>query len=306
MNLSEIQNILQIMKFDRPIRSAAQFHREEDGSAYDVWKLETDAGAAVLKMISPQEREVWQTFFLHGAPGTPEIYGLAEHEGQNYLLMEFFAGETLSQADRSHWQRALDALIAMQNAFWQNTEQAGAGWRFEKKFASEQRWLPYMDDLAEAYRAYLTEVARVPRTLCNDDLLPFNVLVNEERVVILDWEYGGILPYPCALARLLAFGEEGTDFFFRMSQADRDFALRYYYDHLLREKEIPWEKYLRTMQLFSLKEYAEWVYLARKEKDLSGVNYRKYYEKCKILAAELGFSAPCGKREIATLPPCEL
>ena len=85
----------------------------------------------------------------------------------------------------------------------------------------------YMDDLAEVYRAYLAEAARVPRTLCNDDLLPFNVLVNEERAVILDWEYGGILPYPCALARLLAFGEEGTDFFFQMTRADREFALRY-------------------------------------------------------------------------------
>lgn len=296
MDLSEMQNILRKMEFDRPIRSAVQFCSEEDGSPYDVWKIETDAGAVVLKKISLQEREVWQTFFPHGAPGTPKVYGLAAHEGQDYLLMEFFAGETLSQSSRSHWQRALDALIALQRAFWENTEQAGAGWTFEKKFASEQRWLPYMDDLAEVYHAYLTEAARVPRTLCNDDLLPFNVLVNEERAVILDWEYGGILPYPCALARLLAFGEEGTDFFFQMTRADREFALRYYYDHLLREKNIPWEEYLRTMKLFFLKEYAEWVYLARKEKDLTGANYRKYYEKCRILAGELSLSTPRGSQ----------
>ena len=250
----------------------------------------------MLKKISLQEREVWQTFFPHGAPGTPKVYGLAAHEGQDYLLMEFFAGETLSQSSRSHWQRALDALIALQRAFWENTEQAGAGWTFEKKFASEQRWLPYMDDLAEVYHAYLAEAARVPRTLCNDDLLPFNVLVNEERAVILDWEYGGILPYPCALARLLAFGEEGTDFFFQMTRADREFALRYYYDHLLRKKNIPWEEYLRTMKLFFLKEYAEWVYLARKEKNLTGANYRKYYEKCRILAGELSLSTPRGSQ----------
>ena len=281
-----MQNILREMEFDRPIRSAVQFCSEEDGSPYDVWKIETDAGAVVLKKISLQEREVWQTFFPHGAPGTPKVYGLAAHEGQDYLLMEFFAGETLSQSSR----------IALQRAFWENTEQAGAGWTFEKKFASEQRWLPYMDDLAEVYRAYLAEAARVPRTLCNDDLLPFNVLVNEERAVILDWEYGGILPYPCALARLLAFGEEGTDFFFQMTRADREFALRYYYDHLLREKNIPWEEYLRTMKLFFLKEYAEWVYLARKEKDLTGANYRKYYEKCRILAGELSLSTPRGSQ----------
>ena len=139
MDLSEKQNILRKMEFDRPIRSAVQFCSEEDGSPYDVWKIETDAGAVVLKKISLQEREVWQTFFPHGAPGTPKVYGLAAHEGQDYLLMEFFAGETLSQSSRSHWQRALDALIALQRAFW-DTEQAGAGWTFEKKFASEQRW----------------------------------------------------------------------------------------------------------------------------------------------------------------------
>ena len=43
MDLSEMQNILRKMEFDRPIRSAVQFCSEEDGSPYDVWKIETDA-----------------------------------------------------------------------------------------------------------------------------------------------------------------------------------------------------------------------------------------------------------------------
>ncbi len=103
------------------------------------------------------------------------------------------------------------------------------------------------------------------------------------------WEYGGILPYPCALARLLAFGEENTDFMFQMSLEDKEFAVWYYYDYLIKSKGIPWDEYIRTMKLFFLKEYSEWVYFARSSNDFTKPEYQKYYAKCKLLAKELGY-----------------
>lgn len=103
------------------------------------------------------------------------------------------------------------------------------------------------------------------------------------------WEYGGILPYPCALARLLAFGEENTDFMFQMPLEDKEFAVRYYYDYLIKSKGIPWDEYIRTMKLFFLKEYSELVYFARSSNDFTKPEYQKYYAKCKLLAKELGY-----------------
>lgn len=269
MNLKEINEILASANYPHAAVSAAQLHREEDDSLYDVWRVETGQAALALKAVSLQEEAVYQAFFPHGAPGVPEVFGFAQSGEQRYLLMEFFPGKSLCQSSRERLTLALDALIGLQEQFWGNTELAGAGCTFEKKYADESRRLSYMEELSGVYQAYLAASEVVPRTLCNDDLLPFNVLVSEtaQRAVILDWEYGGILPYPCALARLLAFGEEGSDFMFQMSRQDKEYAVRYYYDRLVRRMGIPWKEYIHTLKLFFFKEYSEWVYLGRKSGD---------------------------------------
>lgn len=288
METNELYQILGKLNFPYTVTSVSPFCREEDGSPYDVWKIETDRVTAVLKKTSPGERNTCEAFFPCGGCGTPRIYGFAEHNGETYMLMEFFEGETMSQSTREKLILTLDALIQMQEKFWGNTDLADAGWTFEKRHAARKKRLAYMEDLSDAYKAYLEADSTVPRTLCNDDLLPFNVLVNSDRAVIIDWEFAGILPCPCALARLLAFGEENTDFMFQMSQADKEFAVQYYYDNLIRNKGISWEEYIRTMKLFFFKEYSEWVYFARSSNDFSKPEYPKYYPKCKILAQDLG------------------
>ena len=288
MEVNEIYPILAELNFPYTVTAITQFYREEDGSPYDVWKIETDRVTAVLKKTSPEEITTCEAFFPDGGCGTPTIYGFTERGGETYMLMEFFDGETMSQSTREKLILALDALIQMQEKFWGNTALADAGWTFEKRHAARKKRLSYMEDLSDAYKAYLEADKTVPRTLCNDDLLPFNVLVNADRAVIIDWEFAGILPYPCALARLLAFGEENTDFMFQMSMEDKEFAVQYYYDNLIRNKGISWDEYIWTMKLFFFKEYSEWVYFTRSNNDFTKPEYEKYYAKCKLLANDLG------------------
>ena len=289
MEANEIYPILAELNFPYMVTDIAQFCREEDGSPYDVWKIKTDCVTAVLKKTSAEERTTSEVFFPCGGCGTPTIYGFTERGGETYMLMEFFDGETMSQSTRKKLILALDALIQLQEKFWGNTDLADVGWTFEKRHAARKKRLTYMEDLSDAYKAYLEADKTVPRTLCNDDLLPFNVLVSTDRAVIIDWEFAGILPYPCALARLLAFGEENTDFMFQMTMEDKEFAVQYYYDNLIRNKGISWDEYIRTMKLFFFKEYSEWVYFARSSNDFTKPEYQKYYAKCKILARDLGY-----------------
>ena len=287
MDCNIAAQILAPLDFPKPV-SVMPFIREEDGDSCDAWKLEAPGITAVLKKITPREKATLEAFFSKGGCGIPRIYGFAQHAGDTYLLSEFFSGETLSHSNRKALTLALDALIQIQEQYWGNTALCDAGWTFEEQYAALQKRLPYMEDLAAAYSAYLEANRSVPRTLCNDDLLPFNVLANEERAVILDWELGGILPYPCALARLLAFGEENTEFLFQMTRANKEFAVDYYYDRFLRSKGISRVQYIRDLKLFFFKEYSEWVYLARSTGDFSSPYYEKYYPKAKALAMELG------------------
>ena len=287
MDCNTVAQILAPLGFHKPV-SVMPFIREEDGDSCNVWKLDAPGVTTVLKNVTPREKATLEAFFPLGGCGTPRIYGFAQYAGDTYMLSEFFYGETLSRSSRKALTLALDALIQIQEQYWGNTTLCDAGWTFEKQYASLRKRLPYMEDLSNAYSAYLEVNRSVPRTLCNDDLLPFNVLANEERAVILDWEQGGILPYPCALARLLAFGEENTDFFFQMTRADKEFAIDYYYDRLLQNKGISRVQYLHDLKLFFFKEYSEWVYLARSTGDFSSPYYEKYYPKAKALAMDLG------------------
>ena len=286
MNEQKLQEILAGLGIQEMPAAVKPFHGEEDGAEYTVWRVDLQTGPKVLKKTTRQEQAVYETF-LAGCHAAPRCYGFYETGDDVYMLMEFVPGQTLSRCTRENLRLALDGLMELQRAWWQEEDQAGVGLSFDRCYESRQKWLPYMADLQPAFEAYLEAFRTVPRTLCNDDLLPFNVLSDGQRAVIIDWEYGGILPYPCALARLIAYGEDREDALFYMTEEDKEFALAYYYDRFIREKGIDLARYRRTMDLFLLKEYAEWVYCAHKSGDLDIPYYQTYYPKALALAAEL-------------------
>lgn len=270
--------------------SARRFCAEEDGTPYNVWRIDTPQGAYVLKKTSPEERRVYEAFFTKEDTFVPAVYGYAEYEGELYMLMEYIDGQSMCNCTRKQLTLTLDSLIAMQERFWNDTAHADIGYGFSASWPNRKKRLQYMGDLARAYSAYLEEFRTIPRTLCNDDMLPINVLVTKERSVIIDWEFGGILPYPCALARLIAFGEETPGELFYMSREDRDFALDYYYRRIISKKGIGREEYDRTMKLFFFKEYSEWVYCAGMSGDYDSPYYARYAPMAQQLAQELGLN----------------
>ena len=291
MNREMIVDILnRFPGWDRDVREVKAFQTEEDGTDYAVWKVETPEEVFVLKRSTPREGEVYKTYFSNGG-AVPKLHGILRVEEQTYLLMEYIEGQTLSKCTREALRATLDALIQMQDLHWNSDCKVGYG--LEESYPNREKRLPYLEDLKPCYEAYLEAFKTLPQTLCNDDMLPFNVLVAGNRAVILDWEYGGILPYPCALARLLAFGEEEEDSLFYMTREDKSFALDYYYEKLIASKGISREAYDRTMKLFFFKEYSEWVYCANQSGDRSQIDYPKYYGLSRQIAQELGFFPAC-------------
>lgn len=284
--MDKIREIIKNLCPDLRVGAAEPFRAEEDGRPYAVWKLQTDRGHLVLKKTSPMEQAVYETFFADGGPA-PKVLAFGTYEDELYLLMEFVTGSSMSRCTRKRLVRTLDALIESQRKWWADETHADVGYGFRQSWPNRRKRLAYLGELKPAYQAYLDEFERLPRTLCNDDLLPFNVLADDDRAVIIDWEYGGILPYPCALARFLAFGEEEGEMF-QMTGEDRDFALDYYYENLLRDKGNSRAEFDRTMDLFFLKEYSEWVYCAASSGDFEMEYYKKYSVMAEKLARKLG------------------
>ncbi len=278
----KIRKIIAKMGFGERAEITA-FKHEEDDSDYAVWKVTEGAVARVLKKTSKRELDIYDAFFASAEYGAPRFYKSIEYDGELFFLMEYIEGHTLQKCDRESLTAALDALIYLQNIYWEKREFQDVGQGFEASLPGRQKRGKYLNDaeLEQAYERYLRIYSDIPRTLCHDDLLPFNVLCTKERAVIIDWEYAGILPYPTSLARLLAHCEEDESAFFYMKQEDKDYAIDYYFEHLLKEKGIDYNAYRKTLDYFLLYEYCEWIMLGVKYNNTGSERFQKYYSKAK-------------------------
>ena len=251
-----------------------QLKHEEDDSYYSVWQIQANGQHYILKKAGTAEADFYRQYQTELGCNAPRIYETAHTEGEAYLLMEHIAGENLCQCDRRKLTLALDALISIQRRTWDMNQPDS----FEESLRRRENRGRYLHDtqLEEVYQEFLELYQSVPRALCHDDLLPFNILVSENRVVLIDWEVGGLLPYPVSFARLIAHGEEAQDAFFHMSQEDKDFAIDYYYHNLLKEKGISYAEWRHTLEYFLFYELCEWVYVGHRYEATDGDYYKKY------------------------------
>ena len=268
--------------FDLPFTpgkaAITQLRQAEGGDPYRVWRIEAEGISCILKEAKAYEAEAYQTL-LKGITGSvPAIYQTAVIGDGAYLLMEYVRGDDLRKCSRPALTLALDALISIQKGTWGSKAYANSGYSFDRSLVERRKRGEYLNDaeLEAAYAKFLEVYAAVPRTLCHDDLLPFNILVSDDRAVLIDWEYAGILPYPTSFARLIAHGEEAEDALFHMTRADREYAIEYYYDNLLKGMGIPYLWWRETLEYFLLYEYCEWVMVGNQYKSTQGGYYQKY------------------------------
>ena len=262
---------------------------EEDGAPYGVWDIETGEKKYILKQAKGNEREIYRAVLSGFPESVPALYQVMEEAENTYLLMEYVQGEDLCRCSRDKLTKVLDALIWLQKNTWESREFDNVGLSFEKSRQQRQNRGSYLRDalLEEAYGQFLRMYDAVPKALCHDDLLPFNVIVSEEKAVLIDWEVAGMLPYPTSFARLIAHTEEKADALFFMTQADKEFAIDYYYEHLLKEKGVSYRDWRNTLEYFLFYEYCEWVFVGHKYDATDGEYFQKYLPIAKGQAEKL-------------------
>ncbi len=256
----------------------------EDGSPYAVWRIECQDNSYILKKAKGKEAVIYHKYLSDNDAFHPQLYGVTQCNGNDYLLMEYFPGNDLTRCNRRDLTVVLDAIIAMQSKYWDADMEEGAlkGRELRGKYLKN----PILE---RAYSAFLDECRQIPATLCHDDLLPFNVLISGARAVLIDWEEAGILPYPTSLARLIAHGEEGESAFFYMSDADKQYAIDYYFENLVKLKGISYKNYRKNLEFCLFYEYCEWVYVGNKYNDCNSERYIKYLQIATEQAQKMGF-----------------
>ena len=262
---------------------------KEDNEPYQVWKIEADNARYIIKEAKESEKEIYQAILAKLNESVPALHQVITIDEKTFLLLEYIEGEDLCKCNRTKLTHALDALISLQKNTWE--AQTVGQWEcsFEKSLVQRQNRGKYLNDslLEEAHEKFLIVFQSVPKALCHDDLLPFNVISDNEEAFLLDWECGGILPYPTSFARLIAHTEENEDALFYMTKADKRFTIDYYYDNLLKENGISYIDWLNTLEYFLFYEYCEWVYVGNKYNATDGEYYKKYLPLAKQQAAKI-------------------
>lgn len=289
MELKDIIKLIYVV----PITEQAvitQLKHVEDDEPYQVWTIDTGTAQYILKEAKGNEAETYRLILSElNDSCIPIIHQKISAGDKTYLLMEYIDGENLCKCNRTKLTLALDALISLQRKTWDNHSLAAYGYSFEKSLRSREHRGKYLNDslLEEAYERFMQMYHTVPRALCHDDLLPFNVIASDCRAVLIDWECGGILPYPTSFARLIAHGENTQDALFFMTLEDRTFAIDYYYENLLKNMGISYTEWINALEYFLFYEYCEWVFVGNKYNAQNSEFYKKYFPIAKQQAKNL-------------------
>lgn len=274
-----VNRILNSVLIDRVYRICEQYdENQEDCREYDVYRIITASGNYVLKKASEREVLNYERYLIQEDFKVPKYYGKWS-DGQNiWIVIEEIKGNDLRDMTDKLAKEAAHSIAKIQNSYWNNADTDRFDvylTRIEKRY----EFIKDVPDIGKAYKLFLEHQKTCPRTLSNGDFLEFNVVDNDGQVYIIDWGFGGIMPYSLDLARFIAHAtEDRATFPFYMTDKHKELFLNEVFECL---KEKPdFEQYLFDVKLAILNEYVEYI-----EADEDDDNW--YYNHAKILAREL-------------------
>ena len=197
------------------------------------------------------------------------------------------------KANKENLVKVLDSLINIQKKYWNYTGVIGR--TYEDNVQKINRRKQYLNDslLEKVYDCFINEYLSCERTFVHDDFLPFNVVINDNKCVLIDLDYVGVLPYPLSICRLLAHYKDDVNYLFYMSDDDRRFAIKYYYDNFIKYYNISYDKYIKKIKFFMFYEMIEWVFVYNKYNVTKDERFEYYYNNSKKLADELKMEYVC-------------
>lgn len=230
---------------------------EEDVRKYDVYKIKTQTGTIIMKKASSWESTNYEKYLSAHSFNVPKYYG-SHSEGEDlWILLECIDGEDLRDMTDDLAKEAAESIATIQNAYWNclDTERFDA---YIKRI--EKRYSFIKDDelIGPAYKIFLNRQHICPRTMSHGDYFAFNAVNHNGKVYIIDWGFGGVMPYSLDIARFIAHATEGTGPFpFYMTDTQKKIFIDRVYE-LLHVKP-DYEQYLYDIKLAVLNEYVEFV-----------------------------------------------
>ncbi|WP_294353100.1 phosphotransferase [uncultured Clostridium sp.] len=218
-------------------------------------------------MKKTDKREVfnYETYLTGKSFNVPKYYGKYVDENDVWILIENINGEDLRNMTNKLAILSADSISKIQNSYWQDNEQEFALYKSDCRFEVywkriNKRFLSIKNHpiLRDAYQIFLDRQLSCPRTLSNGDFLEFNVVKHNNQVSIIDWGFGGIMPYSLDIARFIAHAtEDRATFPFYMNEKQKQLFIKRVYEKL--EKKPDYSQYIFDIKLAILNEYIEFI-----------------------------------------------
>lgn len=209
----------------------------DEHKRYEVYKIVHPRGVYVLKHFDRPDRcaaeQAVYALFRADLP-VPRLIGFSGDS----MVTEFIEGNDLKEMTDGSVSRAAASVAEIMNAF-----PPGSGYDrtvAEKEIAYRAKRLACLESeplLHRAYTLFLDRMKEMPLTLANGDLVPINCIDDGKRVYLIDWEYGGFMPYALDVGRFLAHSGEGAAFPYRMTPAQKALFVDRLYDNLRNRPE---------------------------------------------------------------------
>lgn len=250
-----------LLEYDGPLK--IERFCDDDGGykrKYDVYRIAAGGNPFVLKKSDEKETAIYRGLLQGRSFAVPEYLGSVEREGTVWLLMEHIDGPDLRRFDREMALACAETLAQIQSAYWNRPIEDGRFQRYWERVNRRARCLENYPEIAKAYQMFLARQESCPRTLCSGDFLQCNGIYRDGRVYMIDWGFGGIMPYALDIARLIAHGTETPEpgaFPFYMDADLRSVFVRAHYERL--EQKPDWDQYLTDVKLAALNEYVEFL-----------------------------------------------
>ena len=229
----------------------------EEVRKYDVYNIDTTGGRKILKKVSDREAWNYETFLRGTNLPVPQYYSSCTEGDACWIALEYITDGDLRDMTDALAVSAAESITEIQNSYWG----CAPGQRFTaylERIAKRYAFIRDTPVVGDAYRLFLERQKSCPLTLSNGDFLQFNTINHDGRVYVIDWGFGGSMPYSLDIARFIAHGTEGrVPFPFYMTEAQKGLFVQQVYEHLKCKPE--YGQYLFDIKLAVLNEYVEFL-----------------------------------------------
>lgn len=241
------------------IQQVCEQYGEDDIATryYDVYVISTNSGNKILKKTERREVLNYERYLVNHSFSVPDYLGKYEDGINIWILVEAVEGNDLRDMTDEIAIEAANSLADIQNAFWNNQDDE----RFEVYKKRIEKRFHYIKDvpvIGAAYSVFVKRQLLCPRTMSNGDFLEFNAVYCDSKVVVIDWGFGGIMPYSLDIARFIAHAtEDRATFPFYMNKKQKQLFVNRVYEKLQQKPE--YSEYLFDIKLAVLNEYVEFI-----------------------------------------------